>query len=392
MHIAIVGPANLDTLAAHLHPEQQDAALSAPTSNTTAPGRIAKILLERGHDVTIVTHRRGNPGLELAGPRLRIIRVPSRSNRLTQTLSRWKTEITSMRDAIAASGADVVHSNWAYEGALATLGCGLPHVATIRDAPFTVLRYYPKPARVVRLTMALEFALRGRLSHITAVSPYLADQWQRQTFHRQDVTVIPNPSPPFAAPPTNSSQREKIVLEVADSSNRKNVWTLVEAFNTVHSCDPDVQLRLIGDGLGGDGPIAARARAAGLDAGVDFLGKVSSSEVARHMSLATIHAHMALEETFGNTLVEAMLAGTPVLGGESSAAVPWVLGHGDAGALVDVTDCKAVASALQALLTSTSERERLAKGGTLRINTVFSPDAVGKAYEQAYLKAMDSTT
>ena len=54
-----------------------------------------------------------------------------------------------MRDAIIEAKPDVVHSNWTYEASLAAIDSTLPHVATIRDAPFTVLRYHRDLSRPV---------------------------------------------------------------------------------------------------------------------------------------------------------------------------------------------------------------------------------------------------
>ena len=53
-----------------------------------------------------------------------------------------------------------------------------------------------------------------------------------------------------------------------------------------------------------------------------------------------------MEESFGNTLVEAMMLGTPVIGGRDSGAVPWVLDSGRAGELVNVRSEVEVVQAL----------------------------------------------
>lgn len=389
MHVAIVGPINFDTLADHVYSEHRNVALAAPATNSTAPARIAAALLRRGHHVTVVTHSRGNPKLELRGPHLQVVRVPSRSRVRNQVADRWMKETRAMREAIREAGPDVVHSNWAYEGALAAVSSGIPHVATIRDAPFTVLRYLHDASRPIRLTMALEFAARSRRSVLTAVSPYLASAWQRQTLTRRPVRIIPNPFSQDVTPQFARERSGDVILEVADASRRKNVSTLIQAFQLLRRTKPRAQLRLVGAGLGISDDFARHIHDAGANDGVVFLGKVTSAQVAVEMASATIHAHAALEETFGNTLIEAMAAGLPILGGRQSAAVPWVLGNGAAGLLVDVRSPKAIAAGLLKSLEDERLRQSMAQAGHERVASAFAPDAVAAAYERAYVEAIE---
>lgn len=383
----MVGPINFDTLANDLYPEDRDAALAAPASNGTAPARIVAALLKRGHRVTVVTHSLGSNALSLNGANIRLIRVAARSKVRYQIFDRWAVERKAMRDALIETAPDVVHSNWAYEGALAAVSSGLPHVATIRDAPFTVLRYHRDVSRPVRLTMALEFAARSRRSVLTAVSPYLARAWQKQTLTSRDVDVIPNTITTSSAFSANDNRETDVIIEVADASKRKNVHALVEAFQIVRRTRPEAQLRLVGAGLGPDEEFARCVKSADRHQGVLFLGKRTSAEVASEMARATIHAHVALEETFGNTLVEAMAAGLPVLGGRQAAGVPWVLATGAAGVLVDVQRPQAIATALLDMLSNNAVRLSLARAGWERANSAFAPESVARAYESVYDRA-----
>jgi glycosyltransferase involved in cell wall biosynthesis len=63
------------------------------------------------------------------------------------------------------------------------------------------------------------------------------------------------------------------------------------------------------------------------------------------------------------TLIEAMSQGLPVVAGAHAGAVPWVLGHGRAGVLVDVDDPRAIARAVEAVLSQEALRERLVNDG-----------------------------
>ena len=103
---------------------------------------------------------------------------------------------------------------------------------------------------------------------------------------------------------------------------------------------------MVGFGLGQGDPLPLRLVADGVADGIDFVGHVGRPALASLVASAWCLVHPSLEESFGNTLVEGMLLGTPVIGGRASGAVPWVLDHGRAGTLVDVMSEAEVGEAL----------------------------------------------
>ncbi len=83
-------------------------------------------------------------------------------------------------------------------------------------------------------------------------------------------------------------------------------------------------------------------------------------------------------------VLEAMAAAVPVVAGESSGAVPWVVGDGSTGALVDVRSPTAIAAAVESLLT---DERRWADSSTYVFKTAssrFRLSAVVDAYETIY--------
>jgi glycosyltransferase involved in cell wall biosynthesis len=81
---------------------------------------------------------------------------------------------------------------------------------------------------------------------------------------------------------------------------------------------------------------------------VVFLGPTPHEEVLKKIAASTLVLHTSLEESFGMVLVEAMAYGVPVVAGQASGAVPWVVEDG--GLLVDVTSVAAIAAAVGRLL------------------------------------------
>ncbi len=97
-----------------------------------------------------------------------------------------------------------------------------------------------------------------------------------------------------------------------------------------------------------------------------------------------VFVHPSLEETFGNVLIEAIVEGVPVIGGTRSGAVPWVLGNGSAGLLVDVTSASSIEAAILRLTADDEARMQLTKHAFDYIEANFSLQRVVDLYEAEY--------
>ncbi len=114
---------------------------------------------------------------------------------------------------------------------------------------------------------------------------------------------------------------------------------------------PDLQLIVAGDALFGEEAYARRLRdmvgAAQLGDRVHFLGH--RNDVGRLMQAVDIVIHPSVDpEPFGRTLVEAMLAGVPLIASDAGAASD-ILEGGKAGTLVKPNDAHALAAAIAAI-------------------------------------------
>jgi len=305
-----------------------------------------------------------------------------------------QVERHAVRDGLLRTRPDLVHAHWCYEYALGALASGVPTLVTVHDWAPAVLKMVETrhwPYWTGRL--GLYFATLARARHLTAVSPYIARKVRR--FSRGAVEVIPNgiPDGRFAAtgsqPAVLSTYGKPIIVSVNNGfSPLKNVHRLLEAYRKLRQQGIECELHLIGDGYELRGSCEAWARQRRLAEGVTFLGPLPRGEVLRRMREATLLAHPAREESFGMTLIEAMSQCTPVIGGARSGAVPWVLGGGKAGLLVDVDDPRALALAMEAVLTQETLRQRLASDGYTHAWQNFRQSRVTELYLDAYRRLL----
>jgi glycosyltransferase involved in cell wall biosynthesis len=87
-------------------------------------------------------------------------------------------------------------------------------------------------------------------------------------------------------------------------------------------------------------------------------------------------------------ILEAMAAGLPIVGGAASGGVPWLLGDGEAGILVDVRHPEAMAGAIATLLDDRARAQDLGRRALRRVEECFSPTAVTSAYLDAYSRVL----
>jgi glycosyltransferase involved in cell wall biosynthesis len=169
--------------------------------------------------------------------------------------------------------------------------------------------------------------------------------------------------------------REKIVLSVGAIQKRKNIASLVEAFETL---DPEWKLVLAGSAGYGADEIMTRIERSPARARISVTGYVSPQQLAAEYRRASVFAFPSLDEGFGMPILEAMAAGTPVIASTSSA-LPEVAG--DAAVLVVPKDTEALGAALHDLIGNEELRRDLARRGIDRTRSFTWAKAVRETWQ-----------
>jgi glycosyltransferase involved in cell wall biosynthesis len=204
--------------------------------------------------------------------------------------------------------------------------------------------------------------------------------------YRRDVAIVPNIVPQLA--PRDACRSGNVIVDIADSSPRKNVKRLLEAFALVKRARPESELRLIGPGLEPASNMCQWAAERELIEGVAFLGRQTRDQVAEHLAEASVMCHASVEEAQPMCLLEAMAMGVPVIGGQRSGGVPWTLGadaeEGAAGLLVDVTSPVAMSQQMLYLLERDDEQERLRSLGETLVRDRHAPSIIAESFLTHY--------
>jgi glycosyltransferase involved in cell wall biosynthesis len=170
-------------------------------------------------------------------------------------------------------------------------------------------------------------------------------------YHGLDLTAFPFKEGKRAA---------RKVLAVGRIDEFKGFDYLLHAISELRARKVDCQLELVGDGKEANS-LKRLAAALEITDRVNFRGWVRPEEIPSIMSEATIFVHPSskLGDGVPNVIKESMAMGIPVIGSEI-AGIPELLKGGELGVLVPPKDVKALAEAIENLLSNRVQREKYA--------------------------------
>lgn len=394
MHIGIAGPVDLEPLRHRIAAAELPATYSFPLI-----GKLAEELLILGHEVSVFAESTSIATPQLfEGSKLRVFACPMRPRRAAYDF--YRPEREHLVAAMKQSGCDLIHAHWAYEFAAAALDSGLPCLITAHDSPLAILRYFVLtryfPFWTARAVLGASVIRRAK--RMTTVSPYC----------KRDIERLLRPSAPITVVPNGVGQeilrmgrtrldrgRPPLPLTLATVlegfQERKNPKAAIRAFASVRKVLPDATLMMFGNGYETGGLAETWCRDQSLFEGIEFRGKVAHAtlmqELARHVHILV---HPAKEESFGMAPLEAIALGILVIGGKSSGGVPYVLGGGKAGKLVDVHNPIEIAQAVLELAQRGGQMDGLAETCWQHAVSSFSLEKMVDKYLAEYAATIDA--
>jgi glycosyltransferase involved in cell wall biosynthesis len=173
-----------------------------------------------------------------------------------------------------------------------------------------------------------------------------------------------------------------LVLAIGRLIEQKDHATLLHAFARVRREWDDARLAILGWGRLEE-QTKLLAHTLGLEDSVLVLGRVEPRD---WLVRADVFAHTSRWEGFGIVLLEAMLAGLPIVATRVSA-VPEIVADGKTGLLSEPGDASGVASQLSALLADPERRKELGAAGRARAQQEFSVDRMADRTVAVYRSA-----
>lgn len=180
------------------------------------------------------------------------------------------------------------------------------------------------------------------------------------------------PTPPDRA----VTRRPAQVLSVGSATPRKGVGRFLEAAERLAAEVEDARFVWAGK----DGPTSpsgttwaehARAKHPSLDGRLAFQGGLSDGGIASLYAESGVYLCTSIYESFGLTMVEAMMADLPVVA-PRTAAMAEIITDGETGWLYDPDDPDDLVRQVRAALGSPAERERVARAARRMAEAEYS--------------------
>ena len=303
--------------------------------------------------------------------------VPSRSVRCGPDVSpRLARDVVR---AVRAERPDLVHTHLVHAdvyGAIAARALRLPVVSTRHNDDRYLLgpfRYVDRAfARPARRLIAISDAVRSfleRAGHDPA----------KLVTIRYGLDELPSarsePTPAAAGIPAEAP----LALAVGRLIEQKDHATLLRAFALVRSALPDARLAILGSG-----PLEAETRRLAAELRLeDAVTLPGRTDIRDWLERADVFVHTSRWEGFGIVLLEAMLAGLPVVATRVSA-VPEVVVEGETGLLVEPGDAAGLAAHLESLLADGARAAALGEAGRRRARAEFSVARMAERTHEVY--------
>lgn len=280
---------------------------------------------------------------------------------VVQCRSRWAA-------ASATKGADIVH---AHEGRSVQVA-GISHLRF--NLPYVVTRRVMNPLKRNGVTPWLYRRARRVVAISTAVAMQLGGDTGRADIHiiASATSAIAPDQARAAALRASSQQRLRVGHVGALESDSKGQPTLIRAARAL----PDVDFILVGSGR----DEAELRRAAADLTNVEFTGQVT--DVASYLASFDIFAFPSLREGFGSVLLDAMMAGLPVIANRAGG-IPDIVLPGENGYLCEPEDADTFIEALRSLVNDSVARTRFSAANLTRAQE-FSAAIMAARYRELY--------
>lgn len=364
----------------------------------------ARALVERGHEVTIVSVTRHKDRPDFAvDPRIRIvslwdIRDPAKGGERLSRADRLRLKLPSIlrwQRTVNIDGLSMLYDRRVKRyvrgvrpadtdvlvGTQTNLNSYLARYAR-RDMPVVAqehlfLDHYRPRVR--------ERILRDcrRFDAVAAITEADTAAYRAAVPDRAHIVAhVPNSIP---AAPASGKERRPVVMAVGRLGRVKGFDLLVDAFAAVAERHPEWTLRIYGRG-GERARLQARIDELGLKDRIRLMGGVARLDDAR--AEAAIAAVPSRFEAFGLVIVEAMAAGLPVL----CTAVPHgpleLVEDGANGLLAGSEDVPAISAGLDRLMSDAGLRAKLADAGRETARG-FEPEVVAERHEALLRRAVE---
>jgi len=257
-----------------------------------------------------------------------------------------------------------------------------PHIPLV----FTV-QYGEGEERLARgrfgmTALAFRFIL-ARADRVTAISSSLFGV-ARQYGYQGIGKVVPNgvDLQNFQRSILNFQKRGRVVITVSRLVSKNGIDILIKAIAEVKKSVPDILLHIIGDGPERERLELYAARCT-LQANIKFFGAIPHEQIPHYLHAAAIFVRPSRSEGMGNSFVEALAAGLPIIG-TPVGGITDIIKEKKTGLLARVDDSHDLAEKILLLLRDRELSLSIVEEGKKMVDERFSWNKVAGSYRAVF--------
>ena len=348
-----------------------------------ASAHVGSELVDRGHEVTVLTCRFGDSPHRETRQGVRLVRIPSW--RKSESSSGAWEQLHFMVSA-AWSSVRFVHQ-WRPDGVIAYFGVpsgpaawllskvhGVPYLVSLRGGdvpgfrPYDFALYHRLLGPIIRLVWRGAEAVVANSEGLKILAEDSAPG--------VDIKVIPNGVDVEKYRPVDRDWSPAHLLFTGRLVYQKGLDLLLEALSALQ--DLPWRLTVVGDGPELDS-LTQQAQTLGLGDRIDFVGWKSRQDLLPYYHDANLFVFPSRHEGMPNSLLEAMSCGLPAIATDIAGNQELVV-DGENGLLVPSEDVGALRDALRTLISQEHLRAEMGEAARQHILESYSWQATAQAY------------
>jgi glycosyltransferase involved in cell wall biosynthesis len=180
---------------------------------------------------------------------------------------------------------------------------------------------------------------------------------------------------------------DKIIITVSRLVGKNGIGDLIEAMNILKTQNPELKAKLL---ILGNGPLEEKLKfqvsSFKLQDQVFFLGHKTHEDLPQYFALADIFVRPSLSEGLGNSFLEAMASGVPIIG-TRVGGIPDFLSDGETGLFCEVRNSQSIAEKIKLLSTDENLRQKLIINGRKLVEEKYNWDKLASKMLSIFAKA-----
>jgi glycosyltransferase involved in cell wall biosynthesis len=286
----------------------------------------------------------------------------------------------SIRRAVDRFRPDVIHAHWWFPAGWLVSRRQVPFLITCHGSDVRLL----ERSGLIRRLATSPFR---RAARVSAVSRFLANDILHllpDVSSEVQVTPMPVDISSFLKGATHAKVAPPRILYAGNLVPSKGVDLLLKAAAELSRRGVEYEVKILGQGPA-LGALQSLSRELGLDSRVIWAPLVSQAHMPAEYgaSTVTVLPTRGRAEGLGLTLVEALLAGSAVVG-TPAGGIPEVVRHEETGLLASDVDPTDLADQIARLLADVPFRERLVRAGKGHVLRIYAPESAIGGFVEIY--------